>query len=328
MSGEPYQERFNQNGDLDRLINLTLWPDHRNGEGRPGIRSNDEATVFARRHTRQPSRNGNVSVSERRAIRRKDLSSQTRNIGREQNAQGCRGGENDSHQTEREAITGDAFYVACFPVPESIDPVPEQRLRDHQGMDGISTPDDRYIVVRGRLWRKFNPHLNAAERTEFTAALMKARRAVKSALAKNDARGLKAARRAVDRAKVRLGERGPLWWDDGEPDYNRRMVANTPYSDWFERASVWEAAILTMVEARAPDATACPSEVARSVERSHWRRYLEEVRHVARHLARREQIVITQGDRMLDPDQPFRGPIRLASKPVKGRPAKGHRGRR
>ena len=30
-----------------------------------------------------------------------------------------------------------------------------------------------------------------------------------------------------------LGERGPVWWTDGAPDYNRRMVANTPYSDWF-----------------------------------------------------------------------------------------------
>ena len=30
-----------------------------------------------------------------------------------------------------------------------------------------------------------------------------------------------------------LGERGPVWWDDGAPDYNRRLVRNTPYLEWF-----------------------------------------------------------------------------------------------
>ncbi len=42
-----------------------------------------------------------------------------------------------------------------------------------------------------------------------------------------------AARAAVDAAKVGLGERGPVWWDDGEPDYNRRLVRNTPYATWY-----------------------------------------------------------------------------------------------
>ena len=34
--------------------------------------------------------------------------------------------------------------------------------------------------------------------------------------------------------QVALGERGPPWWDDGAPDYNRRMAVNTPYRAWFE----------------------------------------------------------------------------------------------
>ena len=34
-------------------------------------------------------------------------------------------------------------------------------------------------------------------------------------------------------AKVALGERGPVWWDDGAPDLNRRMARNTVYADWF-----------------------------------------------------------------------------------------------
>jgi hypothetical protein len=41
------------------------------------------------------------------------------------------------------------------------------------------------------------------------------------------------ARRRVDKAKVVLGERGPIWWTDGAPDYNTHMVKNTPYADWF-----------------------------------------------------------------------------------------------
>jgi hypothetical protein len=37
----------------------------------------------------------------------------------------------------------------------------------------------------------------------------------------------------VDAAKRALGERGPPWWDDGAPDYNRKMVGKTPYADWW-----------------------------------------------------------------------------------------------
>lgn len=49
---------------------------------------------------------------------------------------------------------------------------------------------------------------------------------------------LMAARRTRDRAKVDrtkrvLGERGPVWWDDGAPDWNRHLAKNTPYADWY-----------------------------------------------------------------------------------------------
>jgi hypothetical protein len=40
-------------------------------------------------------------------------------------------------------------------------------------------------------------------------------------------------RERVDEAKRALGERGDPWWDDGAPDFNRRMARNTPYADWF-----------------------------------------------------------------------------------------------
>ena len=41
------------------------------------------------------------------------------------------------------------------------------------------------------------------------------------------------ARLAVDAAKLALGERGPVWWRDGAPDYTRKLAKNTPYVGWF-----------------------------------------------------------------------------------------------
>jgi hypothetical protein len=93
------------------------------------------------------------------------------------------------------------------------------------------TPDGRYFVVRGRLWRLSNPALDPAKRDRLVHELMAARRAVRTA--KGDADALHAARARVDAAKRALGERGPPWWTDGAPDYNRRMVVHTPYADWF-----------------------------------------------------------------------------------------------
>ncbi len=96
-----------------------------------------------------------------------------------------------------------------------------------------TTPDGRYFVVRGRLWRCSNPALSAEKRDERVRDLMSARRAVRTALAAEDTDALTAARRSVDKAKVGLGERGPVWWTDGSPDLNRHMARNTPYADWF-----------------------------------------------------------------------------------------------
>jgi len=96
-----------------------------------------------------------------------------------------------------------------------------------------TTPDGRYFVVRGRLWRTANPDLPEPERQRLVTALMKARRAVQTALRARATEALAAARKQVDRAKRGLGERGPVWWSDGAPDYNRHMAANTPYAAWF-----------------------------------------------------------------------------------------------
>lgn len=98
-----------------------------------------------------------------------------------------------------------------------------------------TTPDGRYFVVRGRLWRRSDPGLPEERRIALVGDLMQARRAVGVALRHEDAAGVATARAAVDRAKIALGERGPVWWRDGAPDLNRRTVARTPYANWFKQ---------------------------------------------------------------------------------------------
>lgn len=93
----------------------------------------------------------------------------------------------------------------------------------------LHTPDGRYFVIEGRLWRATNPQLSPDDKAFWVAQLMAARRQVGVALRASDKMAEKAARQAVDAAKRALGERGPVWWSDGAPDYNRRLVIHTPY---------------------------------------------------------------------------------------------------
>lgn len=95
------------------------------------------------------------------------------------------------------------------------------------------TPDGRYFVVRGRLWRCSDPSLQPDHREALVRDLMDARRRVGMAKRAGDAEAERVARGDVHRAKVALGERGPAWWSDGAPDWNRRMAAGTPYADWW-----------------------------------------------------------------------------------------------
>ncbi|MEX1024920.1 MAG: hypothetical protein WD226_07570 [Planctomycetota bacterium] len=97
------------------------------------------------------------------------------------------------------------------------------------------TPDGRYFVHSGRLWRRSNPDLPDAEREHQVHELMAARRAVGSAKRADDADAERAARRRVHAAKVALGERGPTWWDG--PDHNRMAPENTPYAEWWNGLS-------------------------------------------------------------------------------------------
>jgi len=176
------------------------------------------------------------------------------------------------------------------------------------------TLDGRYMVVRGRLWRLSNPSLEPEQREYWVAELMTARRSVRAA--RGDATALAAARAAVDRAKCALGERGPVWWKDGSADFNRRLVANTPYADWFDDFIAEQ--IIAVLAARAPGSSSCPSEVARAIapddERA-WRALMPRIRAVTRTLIRSERVRATRGKQTLTEDQLTGGPIRIRRGP-------------
>jgi hypothetical protein len=79
-----------------------------------------------------------------------------------------------------------------------------------------------------------DPMLSEDRRQALVSKLMRARRAVRDGLRAEDAEAVRLARERVDETKRALGERGPVWWTEGAPDYNRHMARNSPYADWFE----------------------------------------------------------------------------------------------
>lgn len=78
-----------------------------------------------------------------------------------------------------------------------------------------------------------DPSLPPNERSQLVQNLMDARRAVKQAKDSCDLDAEAEAHRKVDVAKRALGERGPVWWQDGSPDFNRHSVKNSPYAEWY-----------------------------------------------------------------------------------------------
>lgn len=82
-----------------------------------------------------------------------------------------------------------------------------------------------------------------------------------------------------------------------------------------ERQRTIEEAVLGLLDQRRPGATICPSEAARLVAggsgHDAWRAWLEPVRQVARELASRGVVEITQGGAVVDDAAAPRGPIRI-----------------
>ena len=69
--------------------------------------------------------------------------------------------------------------------------------------------------------------------------------------------------------------------------------------------------ILKLAGERGPDKTICPSDAARAIGGDDWRDLMDDAREAARSLAREGAVDITQKGTALDPDDTWRGPIRI-----------------
>lgn len=167
-------------------------------------------------------------------------------------------------------------------------------------MDAERTPDGRYLVINGRKWRATDPSIPPKLEAELVAELMDARRAVGACGRAEDPKAVARARARVQAAKVALGERGRPWWEDPDDEADRARL---------------EAAIVTLLGHRGQDKTICPSDAARAVGGDRWRTLVPVAREVARDLARRGEIEITQKGVVQDVDAEWKGPIRIRTAP-------------
>jgi hypothetical protein len=89
-----------------------------------------------------------------------------------------------------------------------------------------TTPDGRYVVIKGRRWRATDPAIPEARRDELTRVLMAWRREVRRTHGTADVSG---ARAGVQAAKVALGERGqPPWWEQSDDERRARWSVEVP----------------------------------------------------------------------------------------------------
>ena len=76
-----------------------------------------------------------------------------------------------------------------------------------------------------------------------------------------------------------------------------------------------EAAIITLLSARAARGTICPSEAARHVRPDDWRPLMQPARDAARRLVAHDRVRILQRGRVVDPST-ARGPVRVGRGPA------------
>jgi hypothetical protein len=150
--------------------------------------------------------------------------------------------------------------------------------------DPEPTADGRYLIIDGRRWRATDPDIPDALRAELVAELMDARRTQQRA--------------RVQDAKVALGERGDPWWEPTEAGQRARLAA----------------AIRTLLRHRDPDRTICPSDAARVVGGTGFRRLMPLARQVAAELADDGSLEVRQRGERVDL-RTVKGPVRLARGP-------------
>ncbi|GAB3933648.1 hypothetical protein GCM10028827_33380 [Mucilaginibacter myungsuensis] len=65
-----------------------------------------------------------------------------------------------------------------------------------------------------------------------------------------------------------------------------------------------------MAELRAPDKTVCPSEIARELFSTDWRKHMQDIRDEAIELQRAGKVIITQKGMSVDLNN-IKGPVRI-----------------
>lgn len=110
---------------------------------------------------------------------------------------------------------------------------PRRRPSDATRLRHPVTPDGRYFVARGKLWRRANPALPEHERARLVSELILARSIAFRARRSGDARQQSDAGRAVDAIRRALGLTGTPWWTDGAVDLHRHPASSTSYGEWF-----------------------------------------------------------------------------------------------
>ncbi|MET0343219.1 MAG: DUF3253 domain-containing protein [Polyangiales bacterium] len=156
--------------------------------------------------------------------------------------------------------------------------------------------DARYLRIDGRRWRRSDPGIPEALRSELTHALMDARRAVKAAKRAEDAEAERTARARVNDAKIALGERGAPWWEPGTE---------------VTRATRAAAVMRSLLDHRGADKSICPSEVARVLAGDAFRTRMAEVRALVEALEAEDALEVRQKGVRVSA-KTARGPIRIA----------------
>lgn len=95
--------------------------------------------------------------------------------------------------------------------------------------ENSDSDDERWLIVKGRRWRRTDPALETNVIEELKSHLGAARNAVKQAKKRGDGNDLAEARRRVNVAKHGLGERGEYWWEMSVED--RRQRAETALNE-------------------------------------------------------------------------------------------------
>ena len=157
-------------------------------------------------------------------------------------------------------------------------------------------PDERYLRIDGRRWRRSDPAIPDSLRAELVHELMAARRAVQAALRSDDHEAERLARARVQDAKLALGERGAAWWQEASQAQQEQRA---------------RASIRALLRRRGADKTICPSDVARILAGAQFRSRMQLVRSVSAALVEVGELEIRQKGKVVDPSS-ARGPIRLA----------------